>query len=149
MSLPYIKCPKCNELSSSQDYWTCPSCGYEETKKNVLLEENKGYQEQRNKNWENREEKLKKWTEEQKNLCKKIIKDCLPNRKIEVSFNESEDWGETTYRENDLIASQKAQQRYLQLISQGRFLEAAWLEGYGGYGLTKKKRWTMWNKYFT
>jgi len=136
MSLPYIKCPKCNERSSPSNYWTCPSCGYSESKESVLLEENKDYEEQRNKNWDNRDEELRKWIGEQQNLCKKIIKDCLPNQKVEVSFKEpiEGEWGYTLYYENDLIWANKNTQKALSLLTQGKISEAL---GISDYGLTE------------
>ena len=48
----------------------------------------------------------------------------MPDRNIKVSFRQTTAWGHTRYRENDLVASQKAQQRHQELISQSRYIEA-------------------------
>jgi len=89
MSLPYIKCPKCGERNSSpseESYFQCSSCGYLEPKGSIILEENKDYEEEREKRVEVREEELRKWEEEREELCREVIKDLLPNQKVEVSF---------------------------------------------------------------
>lgn len=114
MSLPYIKCPKCQELSSSQDYWVCPNCGYSESRESVLLEENKDYEEQRNKNWENREAESKKWEEEQEKLCQKVVDYLLPNRNLEINFADRlpyDNLGMSLYRENNQVKAELAKQR--------------------------------------
>lgn len=140
MSLPYVKCSKCGARNSppkEEDYFLCVGCGYLEPKGSVVLESNKDYEDERERRIEVRDEELKKWEEGQRKLCEKIIKDCLPNRNVKITFQEKISWGETIYYENDLVASQKASQKCLKLMVENRLLEAAWLERYGIGGLTK------------
>lgn len=115
MSFPFVICPKCQakSFSSNTEYWNCPSCGYSERSR-TILEENKDYEEQRNKNWENREEEAKKWEKEQEKLCRKVINYLLPNRHLEVNFADRlprDNWGMSLYRENDQIKAELAKQR--------------------------------------
>lgn len=100
-----IKCPKCDERSWSKDYWTCPSCGYSESREWVLLEENKDYQEGRG-NGDEPALDLGFWMKGQEELTKEMVNECLPrgkyNWKVDFPLSLGKDnWGGTTYCEND------------------------------------------------
>ena len=98
-----VLCPKCQQRNWSQDYFICSNCGYEESREWMLLEENKDFSESRNKG-DNPALNLNFWMEEQENLTKEMVNECLPKEKHNYVVDCKQNligWGGTEYHEND------------------------------------------------
>ena len=96
-----VLCPKCQQKNWSQDYFVCSNCGYEESRKWVLLEENKDFSENRSRG-DNPALNLNFWMEEQKKLAQEITDRVLPSQKVKVRIKgdlaKRGCWGESHYR---------------------------------------------------
>lgn len=116
-----IKCPKCGGKDWSSDYWYCPHCNYYVGKEGMLLEMNKDYQEGRDRGDEPALD-LSFWMEEQKDLTREMINECLPRNRynyvVDCNSDCDGDWGETIYHENDFNEADLFVKRHAEILLQ-------------------------------
>jgi len=134
-----VICPKCNQRNYiCGGNFNCFNCSFWE-RSSIVAEEDIDHKESRKAKEEVKEKDLKFWMREQKKLCKRIIKDCLPEENYKVSFFKGDWklWGWTEYYENDINKAKKAEKKWWKFKEEGKNYEAWWLNNYGAGGLVR------------